>query len=160
MSSLSCPETTETLFPLASSPAIRPMTEAAKGNTFEGSGRRGGKFKRAPCHHDCHDCHRPSVDHRCIIHHPSQRWVVSQKCESWNRFITDSLSQKMILISNSISQTKVGDEPQYCNKNATTLKATNFNYQPRDRTNIRGISTVCATYNVSFLCCHDVMERM
>ena len=52
------------------------------------------------------------------------------------------------------------DEPRYCNKNAATLKATDFNYQPGVHTNLRGISTICASNNVSFLCCHDVMECM
>ena len=52
------------------------------------------------------------------------------------------------------------DEPQYCNKNSTTPKAINFNYQLGVHTNLRGIGTICATYNVSFLCCHDVMECM
>ena len=50
------------------------------------------------------------------------------------------------------------DEPQYCNKNAATPKATKFNYQPGVRTQLRGIDTICATYNVSFLHYHDLME--
>jgi len=52
------------------------------------------------------------------------------------------------------------DEPWYCNKNAATPKHTNFKYQPRVRTKLRGINTICASYNVSFLCDHDVMEFM
>ena len=50
------------------------------------------------------------------------------------------------------------DEPRYCNKNVATPKATDFNYQPSVRTNLRGISTICAAYNVSFLFYHDVVE--
>ena len=52
------------------------------------------------------------------------------------------------------------DEPQYCNKNSATPKATDFNYQLGVRTNLRGIDTICAAYNVSFICCHDVTECM
>ena len=37
------------------------------------------------------------------------------------------------------------DKPQYCNKNAATPKATNLNYQPGVRTNLRGINTICAS---------------
>ena len=37
-------------------------------------------------------------------------------------------------------------------------KDTNFNYQLRVHTNLRGISAICETYNMSFLHCHDVME--
>ena len=37
------------------------------------------------------------------------------------------------------------NEPSYCNKNATTPNAINFNYQPRVRKNLRGISTICET---------------
>lgn len=48
------------------------------------------------------------------------------------------------------------DEPWYCNKNVATSNATEFNYQPEVHTNLRGIDTICATYNVSFLHCHDV----
>ena len=58
----------------------------------------------------------------------------------------------------SLTTVPKSDEPWYCNKNVATLKATDFNYQPGVRTNLRGISTICAAYNVSFLCCHDVME--
>lgn len=46
----------------------------------------------------------------------------------------------------------VNDEPQYCDKNVATLEATNFNYQPGVHTNLRGIDTICATYNVSLFC--------
>jgi len=52
------------------------------------------------------------------------------------------------------------DEPRYCNKNIITPKATNFNYQLGVCTYLRGIRTIYATYNVSFLHCHDVMECM
>ena len=52
------------------------------------------------------------------------------------------------------------DDPRYCNKNVATPKATDFNYQPGVRTNLRGIGTICVAYNVSFLCCHDVMDCM
>ena len=52
------------------------------------------------------------------------------------------------------------DKPQYCNKNAATPKATDFSYQPRVHTNLRGIKIICASYNVSFLFGHDVMECM
>ena len=52
------------------------------------------------------------------------------------------------------------DEPRYCNKNVATPKAINFNYQPGARTNLRGVGSMCAAYNVSFLSCHDVMEYM
>ena len=41
------------------------------------------------------------------------------------------------------------NEPQYCNKNFSTAEATNFNYQPRVRTNLRGISTIRASYKES-----------
>ena len=58
----------------------------------------------------------------------------------------------------SLATVSKSDEPLYCNKNAATPKATNFNYQPMVRTNLRGVGTICAAYNVSFLCCHDVME--
>ena len=34
------------------------------------------------------------------------------------------------------------DEPQYCNKNVANPKATDFNYQPGVRTNLRGVGTV------------------
>ena len=52
----------------------------------------------------------------------------------------------------SPTTTPKSDEPRYCNKNAATSKAINFNYQLRVRTKLRGISTICATYNVSLLC--------
>ena len=60
----------------------------------------------------------------------------------------------------SPATTQKSDEPQYCNKNVATPKATDFNYQPAVRTKLRGVATICATYNVSFLCYHDVMEFM
>jgi len=60
----------------------------------------------------------------------------------------------------SITTVPKSDEPQYCSKNVATPKATDFNYQPVVCTNIRGINTICAAYNVSFLFCHDVMECM
>jgi len=52
------------------------------------------------------------------------------------------------------------DEPRYCNKNAATPKAFDFNYQLGVRTNLKGINTICATYNVSFLCCHERKEMI
>jgi len=60
----------------------------------------------------------------------------------------------------SMETTPKSDEPQYCNKNVATPKANNFNYQLGVHTNLRGIDTICAAYNVSFLCYHDVMECM
>lgn len=60
----------------------------------------------------------------------------------------------------SLATTPKSDEPRYCNKNAANPKATNFNYQLKVHTNLRGIDTICATYNVSFLYCHDVTECM
>ena len=51
-------------------------------------------------------------------------------------------------------------EPQYCNKNVATLKATNFNYQPKVCKNLRGMDTIFVAYNASFLYCHDVMKCM
>jgi len=60
----------------------------------------------------------------------------------------------------SLTTAPKSDELPYCNKNAATLKAIDFNYQPRVRKNLRGIDTICETYNVSFLCCHNVMECM
>ena len=60
----------------------------------------------------------------------------------------------------SPTMTLKSDEPRYCNKNATTLKATNFNYQLGVRKTLRGIGAICATCNASFLCCYDVMECM
>ena len=44
------------------------------------------------------------------------------------------------------------DKPQCCNKNVATPKATNLNYQPIVRTNLRGVDIICAGCNVSFFC--------
>ena len=60
----------------------------------------------------------------------------------------------------SLAMAPKSDEPRYCNKNAGTPNATDFNYQPEVRTNLRGIDTICVACNVSFLCCHDLMEYM
>ena len=51
-----------------------------------------------------------------------------------------------------------GDEAQYCNKNVATTEATNFNYKLRVRTNLRGVGTICAAYNVSLFHWSSVME--
>ena len=58
----------------------------------------------------------------------------------------------------SLETAPKSDEPQYCNKNATTPKATNFNYQPEVCTKLRGIDTICEKYNVSLFFSYDVME--
>ena len=63
-------------------------------------------------------------------------------------------------VDTSPATTPKSDEPRYCNKNVATPKAIDFNYQCKVRTNLRGINTICSTYNVSFFCCHDVMECM
>jgi len=42
----------------------------------------------------------------------------------------------------------ISDKPQYCNKNVAIPKAISFNYQLGVLTNLRGINTICATYNV------------
>jgi len=68
--------------------------------------------------------------------------------------------EKNAYFDTSPATTPKSDEPRYCNKNAATPKATDFNYQPRVRTNLRGIDTICEAHNVSFLCYHDVMECM
>ena len=60
----------------------------------------------------------------------------------------------------SIATMPKSDEHRYCNKNVVTPKATDFNYQPVVRTNLKDIDNICATYNVSFLFFHDVMESM
>ena len=57
----------------------------------------------------------------------------------------------------SLTTAPKSDVPRYCNKNVATPKATDFNYQPGVHINLRGVSTICAAYNVSFLCYHDVM---
>ena len=49
---------------------------------------------------------------------------------------------------------RYNNEPRYCNKNDTTPKATNFNYQPRICIRLRGIGTICGSYNMSFLFYH------
>lgn len=42
------------------------------------------------------------------------------------------------------------DVPEYCNKNIVTPKATNLTYQPGVCTNVRGVNTICASYNLYF----------
>jgi len=60
----------------------------------------------------------------------------------------------------SLAMMPKSDVPRYCNKNVATPKATDFTYQPRVRTNLRGIDTICTAYDVSLLHYHDVMECM
>ena len=43
------------------------------------------------------------------------------------------------------------DEPQYCNKNFATPKATNLNYQPGVHTNLRAVGIVYAADTFLFL---------
>ena len=52
------------------------------------------------------------------------------------------------------------DQPQCCNKNVATPKCNNFNYEPEVHRNLRGIGTICATYNVSLFSWSNVMEWM
>jgi len=70
---------------------------------------------------------------------------------------TEYLGEENVVEDLSLKQI---DEPQYCNKNVATPKATDFKYQNEVCTNLRGIETICATYIVSFLYYHDVMECM
>ena len=52
------------------------------------------------------------------------------------------------------------DEPQHCEKTVATPKATNLNYQPEVRTNLRGVDTICIACNVSLLCLPDPKNVM
>ena len=79
-----------------------------------------------------------------------QVWI---KCR-WLFFL--KLIWKVSHINPPISM--ITDEPHYCNENVATPKATNFNYQPRVHKSLRGIDTLCTTYNMSFLHFHPVME--
>ena len=60
----------------------------------------------------------------------------------------------------SPTTTPKNDEPRYYNMNVATPNSTDSNYQPKVRTNLRGIDIISASYNVSFFCYHDVMECM
>ena len=71
-----------------------------------------------------------------------------------------TIEENNACFNTSLTMAPKSDEPQYCNKNAKNPKAINFTYQPMVHTNLRGIGTICAAYNVSFLCCHNVMECM
>ena len=66
--------------------------------------------------------------------------------------------KKNAYLHTSLTTMPKSDDPWYCNKNVATPNTTEFNYQPGVRTNLRGVGTICAAYNVSFLYCHDVME--
>ena len=59
--------------------------------------------------------------------------------------------EKNAYIDTSLETTPKNYEPQYCNKNVATPKATDFNYQPGVHTNLRGIRTIFVAYNVLFL---------
>ena len=52
------------------------------------------------------------------------------------------------------------NEPHYYNKNVSTPKETNLNYQARVHTNLRGVDTICGTCNVSFFHWFDAMKWM
>ena len=71
-----------------------------------------------------------------------------------------TLDWKLVPMHTSLTMALKSDEPRYCNKNAAIPKATDFNYQPEVHINLRGIHTICAVSNVSFLFFHDVMECM
>ena len=79
------------------------------------------------------------------------------KYASWIIIFTESkrnestMVEKNAYFDTSQEMAPKNDEPQYCNKNVVTPKATNLNYQPRVCTNLRGVGTICATYNVSFI---------
>lgn len=72
----------------------------------------------------------------------------------------NTMEEKNAYFNASLATTPEIDEAWYCNKNVSTPKATDFNYQPRVRTKLRGLDTICEKYNVSFLCYHYVMECM
>jgi len=75
---------------------------------------------------------------------PGLRGLVGLTC-TYNFFEVDPPHHNATTSHVESSQTFPINEPQYRNKNATTPKATNLYYQPRVRTNLRGIENICET---------------
>ena len=77
----------------------------------------------------------------------------------WRKKINESTREENnAYFDTSLKMMPKSDEPQYCNNNVETSKATNFNYQLEVCKKLRGIDTICATYNVSLFSLYDVME--